>query len=318
MCEFVYRIRRASLKMGLPQSFRALLWSFRLRRTREIVLETVRNWDDDNVSRFAAALSCYAILSVAPLGILSVAIAGAIFGQAAARGQIATELGSVVGPEAARAIETIIRDAHAPSAGVFSTVFGVVVLLFGASGVFVELKSAMNAIWKVNSKAQSVVATFVRTRVVSFVMVLAVSTLLLASLLLSAALTIIETYFEGYLPGSKLIWQVANAVGSLALTTVFFAAIFRLLPDIEMTWKVVWPGAFVTALLFAFGKLLLGLYITQSSVSSSYGVTGSFAAAVIWVYYSSQIVFIGAEFTAAYSRPSRLVLNRLPSRLQRS
>jgi membrane protein len=293
------------LQMGPSQAIRASSWPSRWQRTRKIILETVSNWDKDNVSRLAAALSCYAILATAPLGILSVAIAGAVFGEAAVRGQIATEIGSIVGAETARAIETIIRNARSPGAGVWSTVFGVVVLLFGASGVFVELRSAMNEIWKVNSKEERVVTAFVRNRAVSFVMVLAVSTLLLVSLLLSAALTVVESCFEGYLPGTQLVWQVANALGSLVLTTAIFAVVFRLLPDISVPWKEVWPGAFLTGLLFAFGKLLLGIYIGHSSVASSFGVTGSIVAVVIWVYYSSQIVFVGAEFTVAYSHRNR-------------
>jgi membrane protein len=238
---------------------------------------------------------------------LSVAIAGAFFDRAAARGQIASEMVSVVGPEAARAIETIVLNARSPGEGFWSTVFGVFVLFFGASGVFVELKSAMNAIWKAAPKTDGVVTTFVRNRVVSFVMVLGVTTLLLGSLLLSPAFNFIANfrYFEGQLPGGKLAWQAASILGTLALTTGLFAVVFRFLPDIETPWKAVLPGAFVTALLFTFGKLLLGLYISSSSVTSSFGVTGAIVAVVIWVYYTSQIVFIGAEFTTAYSRRIR-------------
>jgi membrane protein len=250
----------------------------------------------------AAAVSCYTLISIAPLGILSVAIAGAVFGQAAARGKIASDMGSLVGTKAARAIETIILNAHAPGVGISSTVFGVIVLLVGASGVFAELQSAMNTIWKVAPKAGQGVITFIRHRFFSFAMVLSVAFLLLVSLLLSAALPVIGKYFEGYLPGGEPVWQVINASATLALTTVLFAVIFRVVPDIEVAWKDVWPGAFVTALLFTLGKLLLGLYIGKSSVTSSLGAAGSLVALVIWVYCSSQIVFFGAELTEVYSR----------------
>ena len=289
-------------KRGSLHPYLASIHLSRWRQTWAIVLETVRNWNEDNVSRLAAAVSCYTLISIAPLGILSVAIAGAVFGQAAARGQIASDMGSLVGTKAARAIETIILNARAPGSGISSTVFGVVVLLVGASGVFAELQSAMNTIWKVAPKAGQGVMTFIRHRFFSFAMVLAVAFLLLVSLLLSAALPVVGKYFEGYLPGGEPVWQVLNVSATVAITTVLFALIFRVVPDIEVAWKDVWPGAFVTALLFTFGKLLLSLYIGRSSVTSSFGAAGSLVALVIWVYCSSQIVFFGAELTEVYSR----------------
>lgn len=280
----------------------ALLQSSWWRQTWAIVLEAIRNWNEDNVSRLAAALSCYTLISIAPLGILSVAVAGAVFGQSAARGQIATDMSSLVGIKAARAIGTIILNARGPGSGITSTVLGVVILLLGASGVFAELQSAMNTIWKVTPKAGAGLMTFVRHRFFSFAMVLIVAFLLLVSMLLSAALPVVGKYFQGYLRGGEYVWLMGNASVSLTLTTVLFALIFRVVPDIKIAWKEVWPGAFATALLFTLGKLLLSLYIGKWSVTSSYGAAGSLVALVVWVYCSSQIVFFGAELTQAYSR----------------
>ncbi len=276
--------------------------SLRCVRTGAIVLEAVRNWEVDNVSRLAAAISCYTLISIAPLGILAVAIAGAVFGQAAARGQIVTDISSMVGARAARAIETIILNAHNPGSGNWSTVLGIVVLLFGASGVFVELQSAMNTIWKVGPKAGQGVMTFIRHRFASFVMVLVVTLLLFTSLLLSAAFPFVGKYLTGTMLGGPLVWQSINIATSVAFASLLFALIFKVVPEVAVAWKYVWPGAFVTAILFTLGKLLLGFYIENSSVTTLYGAAGSLVALVIWVYCSSQIVFFGAELTEVYSR----------------
>jgi membrane protein len=264
--------------------------------------ETLRNWDTDNVSRMAAALSCYTLLSIAPLGILLMAIAGAMFSQQAASGQIAMALSPVIGHEIGRAIESIIVNSRASGTGFLSTALGLTVLLLGASGVFVELQSALNTIWKVTPKQGNVAVLFVRHRILSFAMVFSVAFLLLVSLLVNAALAAMGTYFERYLPGGELIWQVTTGFGWFVLTATLFAVVFKVVPEIEVAWKNVWTGALVTAFLFTLGKLLLGLYLGKSSFASSYGAAGSIVAIVAWVYYSSQTILMGAEFTAVYSR----------------
>jgi membrane protein len=208
----------------------------------------------------------------------------------------------MVGTSAARAIETIILNAHEPGSGIWNTAFGIIVLLFGASGVFVELQSAMNTIWKVGPKTGQGVMTFIRQRLASFGMVLVVALLLFGSLLLSAALPVVGKYFQGIVPGGPLVWLLGNALASIALATLLFAFIFKVVPDIDVAWGDVWPGAFVTALVFTFGKMLLSLYIEHSSVTTSYGAAGSLVALTIWTYFSSQIVFLGAELTEVYSR----------------
>jgi membrane protein len=267
-----------------------------------ILRETFRNWDTDNVSRMAAALSCYTLLSIAPLGILLMAIAGVVFSRQAASGQIAIALGPVLGAEIARAIESVIANARTSGTGFLSTAMGLVVLLLGASGVFVELQAALNTIWKVQPKPGHGALLYIRHRFLSFAMVLAIAGLLLISLLMNAALAAVGTYFEQYLPGGEPIWQTANGLGWFALTAALFAVVFRVVPEIEIAWKSVWIGAVVTAFLFTLGKLLLGLYLGKSSFASSYGAAGSVVAIVAWVYYSCQAILLGAEFTAVYAR----------------
>ena len=267
-----------------------------------MIKESAKDWSDDNAGRLAAALACYTLLSIAPLLVLSVAVAGLWFGDEAARGQIVNQIGSVVGTEAGTAVQTIAANAKEPSAGIISTVIGIAVLLFGASGVFNELQSALNTIWEVQPKPNQGIRGFLRHRLFSVAMVLAVAFLLLVSLLVSAGLSAAGKFFEQHLPGGEGLWQVLNFVIALGVTTVLFGLIYKVIPDAIMRWRDVWVGAFVTAALFTIGKLLLGLYLGKSSTTSSFGVAGSVVALVLWVYYSSQILFLGAEFTQVYAR----------------
>lgn len=267
-----------------------------------LIKETGSDWSEDNAARFAAALAYYTLLSIAPLIVLAVAIAGLAFDQDAARGQIAEQIGAVVGTQAGEAVEAIARNASAPEAGVWSSVIGVVVLLFGASGVFGELQSSLNAIWEVEPKPGRGILGMLKDRFFSFTMVLGVAFLLLVSLVISTAVAALGVYFERALPGGEALWMVLNAVLSLAVITVLFALIFKVVPDAEIRWRDVWIGALVTGLLFTLGKLLIGLYLGKSTFASSYGAAGSVVALVVWVYYTAQVVFLGAEFTQAYAR----------------
>ncbi len=267
-----------------------------------ILKETVEDWLDDRAPRLAAALSYYTLLSIAPLVVISIAVAGLIFGPDAARGHIAGEIGGVVGGEAARAIEAVVASARSPEGGIVSSVVGVAVLLFGASAVFVELHSALNTIWEVAPKPGRGILGEIRDRFLSFAMVLGVAFLLLVSLVLSAGLSALGRLFSSALPGGELLWQVLNFVFSFATVTGLFALIFKYVPDVKVRFGDVWLGALVTAFLFTLGKLLLGLYLGKASVGSSYGAAGSFIAFVVWVYYAAQIVFFGAEFTQVTAR----------------
>lgn len=267
-----------------------------------VVKEAAEDWDNDNASSLAAALACYTLLSIAPLVVMAVSIGGMLFGRDAARGQIAGEIGAVVGNEAARAIQSIAANAKDPAPGIVSTVVGAVVLLLGASGVFIELHSALNTIWEVQPKPGRGVRGFIRDRLFSFAMVMAVAFLLLVSLVVSALLAAIGHFFAETLPGGEFVWQGVNFLVSLGITTLLFALIYKYVPDARAAWRDVWLGATVTAILFSIGKLLLALYIGKSSFASSFGAAGSLVALVVWVYYSSQIVFLGAEFTQAWAR----------------
>lgn len=267
-----------------------------------VLKETAQGWDEDNVSRLAASLAYYTLLSIAPIIILTVAVAGLAFGQDAAREHIGGELASVVGGGADTAVKAIAKNAQSPGSGVLSVIVGIVVALFGASGVFGELQGALNTVWEVAPKPGRGVWGLVKDRFFSFTLVLGVAFLLLVSLIVSAALTWLGQMFAHALPGGSALWSVLNFTISLVVITALFAAMFKVVPDAKVSWRDVWVGAAVTALLFTLGKFLLGLYLGSAGVSSAYGAAGSIVALVIWVYYSSQVLLIGAEFTEVYAR----------------
>jgi membrane protein len=264
--------------------------------------EAFAQWNAHNASRLAASLSCYAIMSSAPLVVLSVALAGWAFGDQAARGEIAGQIGSVVGIDAGRAVEAIVVNAKEPTSGLVGTVAGLVVLVLGASGAFAELQSALNTIWGVAPKPGRGFLGLLRDRFFSFGMVMAVAFLLLASLVVSAGLAAAGKLFAAHLPGGAALAEGLNFVVSLGIVTVLFALVFKVVPEAEIDWQDVWLGAFLTAVFFDVGKLLLGIYVGRSSLTSAYGAAGSLVALVIWIYYTSQIVFFGAEFTCARAR----------------
>lgn len=266
------------------------------------VKETASDWSDDNASRLAAALAYYSLLSLAPLLVIVIAIAGFFYGPDAARGKIAGELGAVVGGEAAQGIQSVVASAHSPSSGVVSTIVGVVTLFVGASGVFGELQSSLNTIWEVKPKPGRGILGEMKDRFLSFTMVLGVAFLLLVSLVLSSVLSALGAGFAGALPGGEAIWQVVNFLFSFSIITALFALIFKYIPDAEIKWRDVWLGAAVTAVLFTIGKLLLGLYLGKAAPGSSYGAAGSIIVLVVWVYYAAQILFMGAEFTQVQAR----------------
>jgi membrane protein len=266
------------------------------------VKETASDWSEDNAARLAAALAYYSLLSLAPLLVIVVAVAGFFYGHDAAQGKVSGELGSVVGGQAAQGIQSVVANAHSPSAGVIGTVVGIVTLFVGASGVFGELQSSLNAIWEVKPKPGRGVLGALKDRFLSFTMVLGVAFLLLVSLVLTSVLSAVGGGFTSALPGGEAIWQVVNFVFSFAVVTGLFALIFKYIPDAEIKWRDVWLGAAVTAALFTVGKLLLGLYLGKAAPGSSYGAAGSTIALVVWVYYATQILFFGAEFTQVQAR----------------
>jgi membrane protein len=267
-----------------------------------LLKKTGLEWYDDEAPRLAASLACYALLSAAPLVMLCVTVAGFAFGEEAARGQIAAQIESVVGGQAANAIQGIASNAHQSDGGWISAVVGLGVLLFGASGVFGELQTSLNHMWDVKPKPGRGVKGFIRDRFFSFSMVLGVAFLLLVSMVVSAVLAALGRFLSGALPGGAALWQVLNFAISFGVITLLFGLIFKVVPDAKLRWRDVWVGAAFTALFFSLGKLLLGLYLGKSGVTSSYGAAGSIVALVVWVYYASQILFLGAEFTQVYAR----------------
>ena len=271
-----------------------MLWS--------MLKETVNDWLDDKASRLAAALAFYTLLSIAPLLVLAVSIAGLVFGADAARGEIAGQLRSLMGPEASEGVQKLLTSAQSPREGILATLVGVVVLLFGASGVFGELQESLNTVWEVTTRPGRGVIGLVKDRFFSFTMVLGVAFLLLVSLVISTLLSALGGSIHPSAPAFAVVWQGVNFVVSFVSATVLFALIFKVIPDVRIAWKSVWIGALATAFLFTIGKHLLGLYLGRASVASPYGAAGSVVVLVIWVYYSAQILFLGAEFTQVFAR----------------
>jgi membrane protein len=266
-----------------------------------LLKQTINEAGDDKIPRLAASLSYYTLLSLSPLLVLAVAVAGLVFGEEAARGQIAAQLQHVFGPEAGEAIQTMVARAKQPSSGVLSTIVGLIVLLFGASGVFGELQDSMNTIWEVAPRPGRGIWGMVKDRFLSFTMVLGVAFLLLVSLVISAGLAAIGNWISGFV-GVEWLWQGVNFVVSLAMVALLFALVFKVIPDVKIRWRDVWIGASVTAALFTIGKFLIGLYVGKAGVGSPYGAAGSLVVIVVWVFYSAHILFIGAEFTQVYAR----------------
>ncbi len=274
-----------------------------LKQIIRLLKETVTEWSEDNVPLLAAALAYYTIFSLAPLLLIAIAIAGAFFGEEAARGEIFGQIQGLVGPQGATAIQTMIENAGKPkSGGALATIIGVVVLLVGASGVFGQLQTALNTIWGVKPNPKRGIKNFIQSRFLSFAMVVVIGFLLLVSLVLSAILAGVSNFFGNFVPDFVIVGRVINFVISFTTVTALFAAIYKFLPDVKVPWRNLWVGAGVTALLFNVGKFLLGLYLGNGAVGSSYGAAGSLVVILTWVFYSAQILLFGAEFTQVYSK----------------
>ena len=267
-----------------------------------ILKETGQKWVDDRAMSLAASLALYALLSLAPLLVLAVSVAGFAFGESAARGELTQQFRAMLGPDAGAAVESVLVHAQEPHANVIGTVIGLIVLFFGASGGFTELQDSLNAIWQVKPKPGLGVLGIIRARVFSFAMVLSVAFLLLVSFIISAGLEVVGKVMASRLPGGAAVWIGVNLVLSAGVVTVLFALIFKVIPDARVRWRDVWYGAAFTAVLFTIGKALIGLYLGHAGVGSPYGAAGSLVVLVVWVYYSAQILFFGAEFTQAHAR----------------
>jgi membrane protein len=272
-----------------------------LKSVWDLIKKTASSWSEINAPRLGAALSYYTMLSMAPLLVVCIAIASLVFGAKAAQEQIAYQIQSVVGPQGSETIQTLLAHADQPAQGVTAAVFGFLVLLFGASGVFVELHDSLNMVWGVQSPSGTGLLGILKYRFFSFAMVLGVGFLLLVSLVLSAAIAAAGKFFAHYLPAPEPVLHAGNLLFSFLVVTVLFALIYKVVPDVHIEWKDVWIGAGVTSLLFSLGKFLIGLYLGKAGVGSAYGAAGSLVVFLVWVYYSAQIFFLGAEFTHSFA-----------------
>lgn len=261
---------------------------------------TWHEWTEDRASLLAAALAFYTAVSIAPLLVLVVLIAGLILGQQTAQGQLLEQLRATVGTQGAEFLQTVLQNAKQPSLASTAGILSFAALIWGSTNVFNQLQTSLNTIWNVKPKPDLGIWAMIRSRLLSFSLVLGVAFLLLVSLVVSAVLTAVVQWGHNLLPGADWVWELFNNVVAFVVTTLLFAAIFKVLPDAEITWRDVWLGAAVTALLFVIGKYVLGLYL--SNAGNAYGVLGSVVVFLLWVYYTAQILFMGAEFTQVYAR----------------
>lgn len=258
-------------------------------------------WWEDNALRLGASLSYYTLFAIAPVLLVAIAIAGLVFGPEAVRGELVGQLQALVGREGAQAVQSMLEGASRRRSGWFATTVGSITFVFAATGAFLELQTVLNTIWRVKPNPNANWTAFIRDRVRSFGIVLAIGFLLLVSLAVSAALAAASAWIDRRAPAVPILWQALHAVVSLAVITVLFAMLYRFLPDVRLQWRDVITGAFVTAVLFTLGKQVIGLYLGQSSTASTYGAAGSVIVLLLWVYYSTQIMLLGAEFTRIYA-----------------
>jgi len=267
----------------------------------ELIKTAIANWNNDYAPSMGAALSYYTVFSVVAVLIKKITIEAVVFDQQTAQQQLLDQIGGLIGDEGAHAIEAMLQNAQKPKQGAIASVLSVVTLVLGATGVFSELETDLNRIWKVQGPETQGVWHLLRARLLSLGMVLAIGFLLLVSLVISAGLAAWGKYWSGWFFGIEALLQAANFVVSLSVITVLFALMYKILPSVKIAWRHVWLGAVVTALLFAIGKSLIGLYIGKSSIASSYGAAGALVVLLVWVYFSAQIFLLGAEFTRAYA-----------------
>jgi membrane protein len=273
------------------------------RQIWHLTRKSVIAWRADNAASMGGALAYYTLFSMAPVLIIAIAVAGFFLGEEAARGEILVQLRALLGEDGAAAVQGLLESVGRPTQGVLATVFSIFMLIVGATTVFAELQTDLDRIWKAPpAEYRGGLWRLLRSRVLSFGLILALGFLLLVSLILSATLSAVGQLWSGYFDGWEKALQTINFAASLAIATALFAIIYKVLPSVRIAWRDVWIGAVVTALLFALGKTLIGLYIGNSGIASGFGAASSFVIVLIWVYYSTQIFLLGAEFTGVYAR----------------
>lgn len=264
--------------------------------------EVIADWQRDAALTLGAALAYYTLFAMAPLLVLIIAVAGLALGRAAAQGEIVAQITGLMGPEGAKMIEDMIVRASSPASGITATVISIGTMTIGASGVFGQLQSSLNTIFGGVPRYGSGIRGILMQRLLHFGMIIAIGFLLLVSLVLSAVVAALHGYLEAYVPGLAAVLPWLNFGLSFVVVTGLFALIYKVLPDVRLAWRDVWLGAGVTALLFTVGKSVIGFYLGRASTTSVYGAAGSLVLVLLWIYYSAQILFLGAEFTEVYSR----------------
>ncbi len=276
--------------------------TIRFNQIWQYIKDAIDAWIDDYAPSMGAALAYYTLFAIAPLLLILITLAGYIFGAEAARGQIVAELGGLMGKEGATAVEGLLKSASDPKTGAIATIVGGITLLIAATTVFAELQSDLDRIWKVPAKDKpSGIWGLVQARFLSFGLIVGIGFLAIVSLALSAALTAFGDWYGTYFKGWTMMLQVVNIVVSFGVTTAAFAMVYKLMPSVPIRWRDVWVGAVVTAFLFTLGKYLIGLYIGKAGVASGFGAAGSLIVVLVWVYYSTQIFLLGAEFTHVFA-----------------
>ena len=266
-----------------------------------VAKQAVYAWLDDYAPSMGAALAYYTVFSIAPLLLIVVSIAGLVFGKEASEGHLVAQLETLTGPEAAQALESLLRSVDKPAPSTFAAVSGGIVLLVGATTVFAELQDSLDRIWRAPARGTSGLWNLVRARLLSFGMILGIGFLMIVSLIASAILAALGTWWDPAFGDWKKLAGAFNTAFSLTFVTVSFALIYKIIPRVPVRWGDVWLGALITAVLFNGGKLLIGLYIGRSTFTSTFGAAASFAVLLVWVYYAAQIFLLGAEFTWVYA-----------------
>ncbi len=269
----------------------------------EIVGETFREWSEDKASRLSAALAYYTVFSIPPLMVVAIGIASLFTDRATIEEQVVNQAASLMGRQGGEGIQTILQSAEQPGNGeLLPTLFGVALLLFGASGVFTQLQDAMNTIFGVKPDPQRGIMGLIKDRFLSFTMVLTIGFILLVSLMLSTVLASFGSFVGGLVTEAEILLWILNFIISFGVFMLLFALIFKTIPDIKIAWRDVLVGAAITALLFKIGEYALGFYFERSDPTSAFGAAGSIILLLLWIYYSAQIIFLGAEFTEVYAR----------------
>lgn len=266
-----------------------------------LIKAAAKSWSDDYAPSMGAALSYYTLFSIAPLLLIVISVAGLVFGEEAARGEIFSQLNGLMGSEAAAAIQGLLESVNKPAKGTVATVSGIALVLIGATTVFAELQDALDRIWRAPARRQKGIWALLRARMLSFGLILSIGFLLMVSLVMGAVLSAFNRWWSPFFAGWEVVAQTLNTVFSFGITMLAFAMIYKIMPRVKIAWHDVWIGAAVTAFLFTAGKFLIGLYIGQSGVVSGFGAASSIVVVLIWVYYSAQIFLVGAEFTWVYA-----------------